>query len=179
MGRTALISRREKWRTNMIYRSEYPRPQLMRDDWLSLNGEWRFAFGEDVSFDDAIHGAMNKTINVPFSYQYSLSGIGDESYATETCLFLDGKAYKIGAVDVDTFPKPNAYMQPWHFTSTDGCMDLTMTPEYDHHNDLNILVARMNTHQVHGKWSGIVTIDGNRYDIRDMYAFCEYVENRW
>ena len=64
----------------MIYRSEYPRPQLMRDDWLSLNGEWRFAFGEDVSFDDAIHGAMNKTINVPFSYQYSLSGIGDESY---------------------------------------------------------------------------------------------------
>ena len=106
-------------------------------------------------------------------------GIGDESSATETCLFLDGKAYKIGAVDVETFPKPDKYMQPWHFISSGGCMDLTMTPEYDHHNDLNILVARMNTHQVHGKWSGTVTIAGKCYDIRDIYAFCEYVENRW
>ena len=56
---------------------------------------------------------------------------------------------------------------------------MTMTPEYDHHSDLNIGVARMNAHQVHGKWSGSVTIANKRYAINEIYAFCEYVENRW
>ena len=107
-------------------------------------------------------------------------GIGDESYATETCLFYDGKAHKIGPVDVKTFPKPDGYMRPWEFTSQDGRFRLTMQPFYDHHSDLNVGVMRMNSHQVHGLWSGSVTLDdGTELAIKDMYAFCEYVENRW
>ena len=107
-------------------------------------------------------------------------GIGDESNATETCVFYDGKANKIGAVDVETFPKPDNYMQPWHFISDDGRFNLTMTPFYDHHSDLNVLVMRMHSHQVHGIWNGTVTLDdGTVLMIRDFYAFCEYVENRW
>ena len=27
---------------NNIPRNEYPRPQLVRDNWLCLNGEWDF-----------------------------------------------------------------------------------------------------------------------------------------
>ena len=107
-------------------------------------------------------------------------GIGDESKATETCIFYDGKAHKFGAVDVETFPKPDRYMQPWHFISEDGRFNLTMKPFYDHHSDLNILVMRMHSHQVHGLWSGTVTLDdGTVLEINDFYAFCEYVENRW
>ncbi len=53
----------------MSTRTEYPRPQFRRDSWQSLNGEWAFGFGEKQSFD--------KKINVPFSYQYEASGIGD------------------------------------------------------------------------------------------------------
>lgn len=107
-------------------------------------------------------------------------GIGNESNATETCLFYDGKAHKIGAVDVDVFPKPDKYMQPWRFVSEDGRFNLTMTPFYDHHSDLNVLAMRMHSHQVHGKWNGTVTLDdGTVLNIKDMYAFCEYVENRW
>ena len=107
-------------------------------------------------------------------------GIGDESHATETCLFYDGKAHKIGAVDVETFPKPDGYMRPWKFISEDGRFDLTMTPFYDHHSDMNVLAMRMHSHQVHGLWNGRVTLDdGKALEIRDMYAFCEYVENRW
>ena len=107
-------------------------------------------------------------------------GIGNETNATETCLFYDGKAHKIGAVDVDVFPKPDKYMQPWRFVSEDGRFNLTMTPFYDHHSDLNVLAMRMNSHQVHGKWNGTVTLDdGTVLEIKDMYAFCEYVENRW
>ena len=62
-------------------RTEYPRPQFKRDNWLSLNGEWEFAF------DDKNEGvklgyhkgekSFNSTINVPFTYQYEASGIGD------------------------------------------------------------------------------------------------------
>lgn len=107
-------------------------------------------------------------------------GIGDESNATETCLFYDGKAHKIGAVDVETFPKPDKYMEPWHFISEDGRFDMMMKPFYDHHSDLNVGVMRMHSHQVHGLWSGTATLDdGTVLTIQDMYAFCEYVENRW
>ena len=107
-------------------------------------------------------------------------GIGDESNATETCVFYDGKAHKLGAIDVETFPKPDKYMEPWHFVDEDGRFDMTMTPFYDHHSDLNALVMRMHSHQVHGLWNGTVTLDdGTKLELKDMYAFCEYVENRW
>ncbi|MBQ3497817.1 MAG: DUF2804 domain-containing protein [Clostridia bacterium] len=106
--------------------------------------------------------------------------IGNESNATETCLFYDGKAHKFGAVDVETFPKPDKFMQPWKFVSEDGRFNLTMVPTFDHHSDMNLGVARMHTHQVHGLWSGDVTLDdGTKLEIKDMYAFCEYVENKW
>lgn len=65
-----------------LLRNEYPRPQFRRDDWMPLNGEWEFCF------DDKREGvkkgypagktALGKKINVPFSYQYEASGIGDE-----------------------------------------------------------------------------------------------------
>lgn len=106
--------------------------------------------------------------------------IGDESNATETCLFYDGVASKFGAVDVEVFPKPDRFMQPWHFVSEDGRFDMTMTPFYDNYNDTNLGIIRMIGHQVHGLWSGSVTLDdGTLHEIKDMYAFCEYVENKW
>lgn len=107
-------------------------------------------------------------------------GIGTEANATETAIFYDGKLHKFGAVDVEVFPKPDKYMNPWHFVSEDGKFDMTMTPFYDHHADTNALVLRMHSHQVHGYWNGTVTLDdGTKLEIKDMYAFCEYVENRW
>ena len=64
-------------------RNEYPRPQFKRDNWLSLNGEWEFAFddnhGGEKRFLQAGSAAFDKVINVPFTYQYPASGIGDTS----------------------------------------------------------------------------------------------------
>lgn len=64
----------------MYFRNEYPRPQMRRDDWIPLNGEWQFCF-DDASVNKAsvASGAVDlaRTINVPFSYQYPASGIGE------------------------------------------------------------------------------------------------------
>ncbi len=108
-------------------------------------------------------------------------GIGDEQNATETAIFWDGKVHKFGPVDVETFPKPDGFMKPWHFISQDGRFDFTMTPFYDHHADTNVLnLLRMHCHQAHGIWNGTAILDdGTKVEVKDMYAFCEYCENKW
>ena len=53
----------------IIPRGEYPRPQFVRDLWMSLNGEWDFSF-ESSEFD--------LKIQVPYAYQSRLSGIGSD-----------------------------------------------------------------------------------------------------
>ncbi len=62
-------------------RNEYPRPQFKRDEWLPLNGEWEFAYddardGESKAFHTG-KTALDMRIQVPFTYQYPASGIGD------------------------------------------------------------------------------------------------------
>lgn len=106
--------------------------------------------------------------------------IGDESQATETCIFYDGKVHKIGAVDVEEFPK-GRFMKEWKIVSEDGRFNMTMTPTFDNHSDLDLkAIARMNCHQIYGLWNGTATLDdGTVIEVKDMFAFCEYVENRW
>ncbi|MFP7476931.1 glycoside hydrolase family 2 protein [Terribacillus saccharophilus] len=65
-------------------RTEYPRPQLQRKEWMNLNGEWEFAFddrnaGLKEKWFQAGH-VFNRKINVPFAYQTELSGIGDTAF---------------------------------------------------------------------------------------------------
>ncbi len=105
--------------------------------------------------------------------------IGDESYATETCIFYDGKVHKIGAVDVEKFPK-DRFMQEWKFISEDGRFNMTMKPTFDNRSDVNLKIARMDCHQLYGNWNGDVILDdGTKLEIKDLFAFCEYVENKW
>ena len=46
----------------------YPRPRLVRDKWLNLNGSWDFYTG---------HDGERRTITVPFAPESRLSGIGE------------------------------------------------------------------------------------------------------
>ena len=59
------------------YQKGYPRPQFVRKDWLDLNGEWAFGFGEETTEEEALSGKLKKKIIVPYSYETKLSGIGD------------------------------------------------------------------------------------------------------
>src|SRR5438105_1212811 len=50
-------------------RPEYPRPNLRRPKWMSLNGEWELGVGDRPAYD--------RRILVPFCPESALSGIGE------------------------------------------------------------------------------------------------------
>ena len=64
-------------------RTEYPRPQFVRRDWLCLNGIWDFAFDDEglaasQHWELDSHG-LDGRIEVPFCFESRLSGIQDTS----------------------------------------------------------------------------------------------------
>lgn len=63
---------------------EYPRPQLIREDWQNLNGLWNFFIRtsrEDLSYETSI-AAFSQKILVPFAVESALSGIMSQDFAT-------------------------------------------------------------------------------------------------
>ena len=53
---------------------EYPRPQLVREDWLNLNGLWQLDFGKEGD-EPPLGKALSKQILVPFPVESALSGV--------------------------------------------------------------------------------------------------------
>ena len=68
--------------SDAIPRSEYPRPQLVRKQWLSLNGPWQFEVdGGDSGLERGLVGTELKgRITVPFCPESVLSGIGNVDF---------------------------------------------------------------------------------------------------
>ena len=59
----------------------YPRPQLVREHWQSLNGQWKFTFDNDRKYkhpSDPIE--WTHRIEVPFPPESDASGIGDRGF---------------------------------------------------------------------------------------------------
>ena len=53
----------------------YPRPQLVREHWRSLNGQWDFQI---ISEDEAVPEVLSDKITVPFCVESELSGVRRE-----------------------------------------------------------------------------------------------------
>ncbi|MEU6736457.1 PA14 domain-containing protein [Streptomyces physcomitrii] len=53
---------------------EYPRPQLTRDDWQNLNGEWQFA-GAEKGEEPPVGKDLDEKILVPYPVESQLSGV--------------------------------------------------------------------------------------------------------
>ena len=53
----------------------YPRPQLVREQWRSLNGQWDFQI---ISEDKAWPEQFSNKITVPFCVESELSGVRGE-----------------------------------------------------------------------------------------------------
>ena len=67
-----------------IPRSEYPRPQFVRENWINLNGTWTYEFdfgksGRDREIWKGNTGFKNK-ITVPFCPESDLSGVGHKDF---------------------------------------------------------------------------------------------------
>lgn len=64
------------------YIKDYPRPQFVRKQWKSLNGEWNFIFDDNDEGETKKYFKefpMDKKIIIPFTYETKLSVIEDES----------------------------------------------------------------------------------------------------
>lgn len=67
-----------------MFRPEYPRPQMVRQNWLNLNGPWEYQTdransGLDRKLMDP-DADFTESINVPFCRESQLSGIGDTEF---------------------------------------------------------------------------------------------------
>ena len=68
-----------------IPRPEYPRPQMRRDNWINLNGEWDYATDRGMSGGQrGLQDGNNfgEKIIVPFCRESKLSGIGDKDFCS-------------------------------------------------------------------------------------------------
>jgi len=58
----------------------YPRPQLQRPRWASLNGRWDFAIDPDGAIETPDAVTWNASITVPFAPETPASGVGDTGF---------------------------------------------------------------------------------------------------
>ena len=58
----------------------YPRPQLRRDGWVSLNGSWDFAFDPSGTWRSPSHVQWDRSVRVPFAPEAPASGLGVTSF---------------------------------------------------------------------------------------------------
>ena len=69
---------RDEWPTD---HSEYPRKQFRRDNWLNLNGKWKFAFDTERKCRNPRDvKAWPLEITVPFVPECEASGIADQGF---------------------------------------------------------------------------------------------------
>lgn len=67
----------------MIPRNEYPRPQLVRNDWLNLNGQWDFEIDNSKSGMEKEffkRDSLDSRIIVPFCPESELSGVNNKDF---------------------------------------------------------------------------------------------------
>lgn len=74
----------------MNWKDAYPRPQLVRDNWMSLDGEWTFTIKKS---SEAGLPSKPQKINVPFCPESTLSGLNRITRKDE--LMLYGRGFRI------------------------------------------------------------------------------------
>ena len=128
---------------------EYPRPQLVRVDWMNLNGLWEYAVSPR---DQEIPGEYDGKILVPFPIESSLSGVGRPLLPTELLWYrrtfeipMEWKSHRVvlhfGAVDWQTDVWCNGHYLGQHQGGYDPfSFELTTYLRYGAENELLVKV---------------------------------------
>ncbi len=66
--------------TDLDHGRAYPRPQLVRQHWLPLNGRWKFAFDREAACRVPRDVTFDREIVVPFSPEAPASGIANTGF---------------------------------------------------------------------------------------------------
>ncbi|WP_444684433.1 glycoside hydrolase family 2 protein [Alkalicoccus luteus] len=138
----------------MTNRMEYPRPQFYREDWKSLNGEWQFSYDDDNAGEKeawfAPDKTLERTIQVPFSYQTEKSGIAETDFHDNVWYkrsftipgSWSGKKVKLhfGAVDYRTWVWVNGSYAGFH---EGGHVPFSFTIDHLLHDGENEVTCRV------------------------------------
>jgi hypothetical protein len=141
---------------------EYPRPQMVRQDWLNLNGLWNYAI---VEKDAAQPTAWDGEILVPFAAESALSGVmktvGEKNRLWYRRTFKTPDAWEkknvllhFGAVDWDTTVWVNGKELGRHLGGYDGfSFDVTsaLKPEGEQEIVVSVWDPVDAGHQARGK----------------------------
>ncbi len=128
---------------------EYPRPQMVRKDWMNLNGLWDYAV---LAREQAMPDLYQGQILVPFPIESSLSGVGKPLLPTEHLWYrrtfeipMEWKSQRIvlhfGAVDWQTDVWCNGHHLGQHQGGYDPfSFELTTFLRYGAENELVVKV---------------------------------------
>lgn len=105
-------------------------------------------------------------------------GFGDLSRSTENCLVHSGKVHKLDQVTFEY--NAGNFMQPWHFSESQGRLVLEFVPFIERVARTNLGVIYSEVHQLFGRYSGEAqTNAGEVLLIRDLIGFAEEHRARW
>lgn len=104
---------------------------------------------------------------------------GDDTPGTADAVIVDGVLHKISRSEWDY--DLNDLLSTWRFTSTDGRIDLTLTPDFDDSTTINLgSIYTLTRWKVHGALRGTVQLDdGSLLEVHDIRGAAEYVEIIW
>ena len=129
-----------------IPRNEYPRPDMVRGEWLNLNGEWEFGLCAGNAPDDP-YARLDRKITVPFCPESELSGVHYTGFM-KSVLYrrtftlpqsFSGKRALLhfGAVDYAAYVYVNgAFVGSHRGGYTPFCFDITGHLNYDGETEL-------------------------------------------
>ena len=106
-----------------IPRPEYPRPQLVRDAWLCLNGAWQFEIdaGDSGLERGLLERALADEITVPFCPESTLSGIDDQDYLNAVSALDEIPKWRHVAAKMSVdVPDPRLTSGIWEIATPDG-----------------------------------------------------------
>ena len=103
----------------------------------------------------------------------------DGTDMNENGIWLNNRLHKIHEDIVFDYDDRD-FMRPWRMrTESSDAVRLEFTPFYDKRGDVNLLVLRSKVHQMFGRYSGTLTVDGRAIPIENMLGWAEEHRARW